>query len=220
MIVYLTARDLLSVCDMAEKLLTLDGVSWVTIVDCDSTYQPLLDRYASLPDGVEVAYENNLGPRAAWASLWREMDGLYAVSDGDLDISDWPKDAITRMADRLQSQPHLLKVGAALRIDDLPDTEIGRRATTHEAQFWTRRMGSGSPFFAADIDTTFAVYRQPCWGGYGPSERCGFAQARHLAWHLDMANLPDDWRHYLRRVDPNAGTHWSQMMANNNEVRI
>lgn len=213
MIVYLTARDLLSVIDMAAKLLTMDGVSWVTIVDCESTFQPLLSRYADLPDGISVVYERNLGPRAAWASLWHEMNGMYAVSDGDLGIDDWPKDAIARMVQRLHSQPYLTKVGAALRIDDLPDTEIGRKARSHETQFWRQRMGSGSPFFLADIDTTFAVYRQPSWGGYGPAERCEFAIARHLAWYLDLANLPEDWQHYLGRVDPKAGTCWSGMLA-------
>ena len=212
--VYLTARDLLSVCDMAVHLLTLDQVDWVTIIDCDSTHIPLLRRYDTLPDGIDIMLRPNLGPRAAWATCFREMDGgPYVVSDGDLDISSFPKDTLTRMRERLESQPLLLKVGACLRIDDLPDTELAEKARDHEAQFWTRRMGSGSPFFAADIDTTFAMYRHPSWGGYGPSERCEFATARHLAWYLEMGRVPDDWLHYLKRVAIEAGTCWSALIA-------
>lgn len=212
--IFLTARDLLSVCDMAEKLLTMDEVDWITIVDCASTYIPLLRRYDTLPDGIDIVSCTNLGPRAAWAVCFEMMQsGPYVVSDGDLDISEFTKDALTQMRIRLESQTHLIKVGACLRIDDLPDTELAERARSHEAQFWTRRMGSGSPHFAADIDTTFAVYRYPSWGGYGPSERCEFAMARHLAWYLQPGSVPADYQHYLKRVDPKAGTCWSGMIA-------
>jgi len=207
--VFLTARDLLSVCDMAEKLLTMDEVDWVTIVDCQSTYGPLLSRYKRLPDGIEIILCSNLGPRAAWSVCHEVMrDGPYIVSDGDLDIGSFPKDAITRMRERLMSQPHLLKVGAALRIDDLPQTQLGQKAAAHESQFWTCPTAPG--FYAADIDTTFAMYRVPTWGGYGPSERCEFATARHLAWYLEPGKIPADYQHYLKRVNPDAGTCWSQ----------
>lgn len=207
--VFLTARDLLSVCDMAEKLLTMDEVDFVTIVDCQSTYMPLLERYNRLPDGIEIILCDNLGPRAAWNACSELMqEGQYIVSDGDLDIGSFPKDTITRMRERLMSHPHLLKVGAALRIDDLPDTHLGQKAIAHESQFWSRPTAPG--FYAADIDTTFAMYREPTWGGYGPSERCGFSTARHMAWYLEPDKIPEDYQHYLTRVNPDAGTCWSQ----------
>lgn len=207
--VFLTARDLLSVCDMAEKLLTMDEVDRVTIVDCQSSFGPLFDRYNKLAPGIEIILCDNLGPRAAWNACSELMqEGPYIVSDGDLDISSFPKDAITRMRERLMSNPHLLKVGAALRIDDLPQTQLAQKAAAHESQFWTRPTAPG--FFAADIDTTFAMYREATWGGYGPSERCGFALARHLAWYLEPGNIPEDYQHYLKRVNPDAGTCWSQ----------
>jgi len=210
--VFLTARDLLAVCDMAEKLLTMDEVDWITIVDCQSTYAPLLSRYNELPDGIEIVLCSNLGPRAAWHVCHEVMrDGPYIVSDGDLDISSFPKDAITRMRERLVSQPHLKKVGAALELGDLPTTQLAQMAIAHESHFWGRPTAPG--FFAADIDTTFAIYRDPVWDGYGPAERCGFATARHLAWYLEPGKVPDDWHHYLSRVDRAAGTHWSQYIA-------
>lgn len=210
--VFLTARDLLSVCDMAEKLLTMDEVDFITIVDCQSTYRPLLDRYDQLPDGIEILNCSNLGPRAAWAICSELMqEGPYIVSDGDLDISGFPRDTITRMRERLMSQPHLKKVGAALSVGDLPNTRVAQMAIAHESHFWGRPTAPG--FYAADIDTTFAMYREPVWAGYGPSERCGFATARHLAWYLEPGKIPGDWQHYLGRVAPEAGTHWSQYLA-------
>jgi hypothetical protein len=210
--VFLTSRDLLSVCDMAEKLLTMDEVDWVTIVDCKSTYGPLLSRYNDLPDGIEILLCSNHGPRAAWKVCSELMqEGPYIVSDGDLDISSFPKDTITRMRERLMSQPNLMKVGAALAISDLPDTHLATMAIAHESQYWSRPTDPG--FYSADIDTTFAMYREPTWHGYGPSERCGFATARHLAWYLEPGKIPADWQHYLGRVDSKAGTHWSQWIA-------
>lgn len=210
--VFLTSRDLLSVCDMAENFLLLNEVDKVTIIDCQSTYAPLLSRYNDLPDSIEILLCSNLGPRAAW-HVCRELmlEGPYAVSDGDLNISEWPVDAITIMRERLMSQPHLMKVGAALEIANLPQTRLAEQARNHEAQFWAKPTAPG--FFAADIDTTFAIYREPEWGGYGPAERCSFATAEHLAWYLEPGKIPEDWQHYLKRVDRAAGTHWSQMLA-------
>ncbi len=210
--VFLTSRDLLSVCDMAESLLLLNEVDKITIIDCQSTYGPLLNRYNDLPESIEILMCSNLGPRAAWL-ICRElmMEGSYAVSDGDLDISEWPVDAITVMRERLMSQPHLTKVGAALEIAGLPQTRLAEQARNHESQFWSKPVAPG--FFSADIDTTFAIYRNPDWGGYGPSERCSFATAKHIAWHLEPGKIPADWQHYLKRVDRAAGTHWSQLLA-------
>ena len=210
--IFLTARDLLSVCDMAESLLLLNEVDKITIIDCQSTYAPLLSRYNDLPDAIEILMCSNLGPRAAW-HICRELmrDRPYAVSDGDLDISEWHVDAITIMRERLMSQPHLIKVGAALEIAGLPATRLADQARNHEAQFWSKPVAPG--FYSADIDTTFAIYQDPDWGGYGPSERCSLATAKHLAWYLEPGKIPEDWQHYLGRVDRAAGTHWSQLLA-------
>ena len=118
------------------------------------------------------------------------------------------------MLDRLRSEPHLIKVGSALQLSDLPDTELGRKALDHELQFWQHQTAEG--FFAADIDTTLAIYRTPDWHGYYPAERCTKATARHLPWYLDTANLPPDHAHYLGRDDHHAGTHWSGILRCNN----
>lgn len=205
--VFLTARDLLSVCDMALKLITMDGVTRVTIIDCQSTYGPLLARYNDLPADIGLLLVQNLGPRAAWSVMAECMTEPYVVSDGDLDISEFPQDALVRMRERLISRPYLLKVGASLKLSDLPDTPQANQARQHEAQFWQCPTDPG--FYAADIDTTLAVYRYATWGGYGPSERCEFATARHLLWYYTPDQLPPDVAHYCKHLDPRAGACWS-----------
>ena len=209
--VFLTARDLLSVVDMARKLREMKSVSSVTIIDCHSTYQPLLEAYSKLPGGISVSYGGNDGCRAFWTRFpIRNVYPFYLVSDGDLSIEHWTGDEIPIMLERLQSQQHLIKVGSALSLHDLPDTPLAMKAKLHEAQFWQHATVKG--FHAADIDTTLAIYRTPDWRGYYPAERCWMAPARHLPWYLDVDNLPPDHAHYLSRIDHVEGTHWSGML--------
>lgn len=208
---FITSRDLMSVIDMAEKLRQCRAISSVSVLDCNSTYRPLLEAYSRLSGGISVSYGQNHGCRAYWERFkFVNAPPFYLVTDGDLDISHWTGEEIDIMLDRLRSQQQLIKVGSALSINDLPDTELGRKAFKHESQFWTHQTGPG--FFAADIDTTLAIYRTPDWHGYYPAERCSLAMARHLPWYLDINNLPDDHRHYLSRDDHQAGTHWSGLL--------
>jgi hypothetical protein len=211
---FITSRDLMSAVDLAEKLRACKSIGSVCIIDCDSTYRPLLEAYSRLSGGISVFYGPNNGCRA----YWERFQGIasqpyYLVTDGDLDINHWSGDEVSIMLDRLRSQPQLIKVGSALQLSDLPETELARKAAAHENQFWQHRTADG--FFAADIDTTLAIYRTPDWHGYYPAERCTLAMARHLPWYLDVHDLPDDHKHYLSRADHQAGTHWSGMLRCN-----
>lgn len=208
---FITSRDLMSAVNMAEKLRSCRGISSVWIIDCGSTYKPLLEAYCKLSGGIAVSYGPNDGCRAYWQRYqFQNPPPFYLVTDGDLDINHWAGDEIEIMLDRLRSQQHLIKVGSALKLSDLPDTELGRKAVDHEKQFWQHQTAEG--FFAADIDTTLAIYRTPDWRGYYPAERCTKATARHLPWYLDVNNLPPDHAHYLSREDHQSGTHWSGML--------
>jgi hypothetical protein len=208
---FVTSRDLMSAIDMAEKLRKCRSIGSVYLLDCNSTYKPLLEAYCKLSGGISVNYGPNDGCRVYWQRFRGDVSQpYYLVTDGDLDISHWSGDEICIMLDRLRSQPKLIKVGSALQLSDLPETELARRAAAHESQFWQNSAADG--FFAADIDTTLAIYRTPDWHGYYPAERCELAMARHLPWYLDAENLPPDHAHYLSRDDHHAGTHWSGML--------
>jgi hypothetical protein len=205
---YITSRNLMSVIDLAEQLAAQRGITGVKIIDCGSTYQPLLDQYRTLPKSISVLLAPNLGPRAVWAL--ETLKPPYLVTDGDLSIDGWPDDAILQMRTTLYRLPGLIKSGAALRLDDLPDNELTREVRLHESEFWGRTL---TPcLHPADIDTTLAVYNVPNWGGYGPAVRHGNLQARHLPWYVDPTDPPPDYAHNFTAKDHKQCTHWTDKM--------
>ena len=196
---------------MVEHLLLCDEVGPITIVDCDSTYGPLIDWYEQ-ECPCRVIREPNLGNRAAWQHI-HERDGFYFESDADLDFTGVPYDMLIVMRDKLMSSPEHIKVGMSLRLDDLPDeSPIATRAQAHEANFWKFPTVDGR-WYQADIDTTAAVYRGgKGWCGYGPSLRAAPPyMARHPAWYVTPNNMSEEWRHYLQRLKP-TGLTWSPIL--------
>jgi hypothetical protein len=206
--VYITSRNLLSAVELALQIEAQKGVTGITVIDCASTYQRLYKQYASLPAWIDIHYAKNLGPRAAWAAF--QPVPPYVVTDGDLSIVDWPEDGLLRLRNIAADYPQHIKVGAALRIDDLPENAITKQVIAHESQFWTRPMGND--LFAADIDTTLAVYNVPTWGGYGPAIRHGGLQARHLPWYIDPAKPPADYLHNLTQDEDIPCSHWTSKL--------
>ena len=208
---WLTNRDLLSpVRGMVEQLSRMQAVGRIVIIDCDSTYEPLLAWYES-QTVAEVLRRGNLHNHAAWR-CGEELAGnspFYFTSDADLDLTGIPDDMLLRMAEQLDADPGLVKAGLSLRIDDLPDgCPLAKAAREHEAKYWTNDKGPG---YLADIDTTAAVYRAgKGWGGYGPSMRLKPPYvARHLLWYV--TDPGDEWSHYLARLSP-TGLGWSPRM--------
>lgn len=202
---FLTNRDVMSVVGMVEHLKRCDEVGQITVIDCESTYQPLLDWYAEQSD-IEVVRAENLGNHAVW-KLFRPAEDYFA-SDADLDISAVPIDFLTLLRDKLR-EPHWVKVGLSLRLDDIPNAHpFADEVRSHEGKFWTRP--NGPRWYLANIDTAGTMYRGGTgWGGYGPAARSRPPYvARHLPWYLTTGNVPDDWRHYLTRLSPK-GLHWS-----------
>jgi len=206
--VYITSRNLLCAADLACQLADQRGVHSLTVIDCGSTYQPLFRRYAKLPRWIKVHLAPNLGCRAAWAAFQPVVP--YVVTDGDLSIEGWPPDGLLQLREIAESRPEFTKVGAALSLDGLPDNEITRQVRDHESQFWAKPIDGN--LYAADIDTTLAVYTVPTWGGYGPSIRHGGLQAKHLPWYIDPMNPPNDYRHNLTTQDHIPCTHWTDKL--------
>lgn len=202
---FLTNRDVLSVCGMVESLKRCEGVGAITVIDCESTYPPLLEWYAAQTD-IEIVRTENRGPQALWQLFSMQDD--YFASDADLDISDVPRDFLLVLKEKLRER-HWVKAALSLRLDDIPDAHpFAAEVRQHEGQFWTR--SNGPHWWIANVDTTGAMYRAGSgWSGYGPAVRAASPYvARHLPWYLTPGNVPDDWRHYLTRLSPK-GIHWS-----------
>lgn len=206
--VYITSRNLLCAADLACQLADQRGVHSLTVIDCGSTYQPLFRRYAKLPRCISLEFAPNLGCRAAWERFKPTVP--YVVTDGDLSIEGWPPDGLLQLREIAESRPEFIKVGAALSLDGLPNNEITRQVREHESQFWAKPIDGN--LYAADIDTTLAVYTVPTWGGYGPSIRHGGLQAKHLPWYINPLNPPDDYRHNLMTRDHIPCTHWTDKL--------
>lgn len=180
--VYLTNRDCLSpVQQMVSRLQHCDEVDEIVIVDCGSTYPDLLDWYAMAP--AKIIRCENLGPQGAW-QVMQDSEEFYAVSDADLDLTNVPNDFLTKLRNGLIDHPRYIKAGLSLAIDDLPlNSPFREEVIRHESQFWTERLDAD--WYAAAIDTTFAVYRERAWQWYSPSLRAVPPYtARHLPWYL------------------------------------
>lgn len=204
---YLTNRDCLNpVRGMVEHLQHCNDVGEITIVDCGSTYTPLLEWYQRC--GVTVRRCPNLGPQAPWSGR-QHVSEFYFVSDGDLDISAVPLDFLCRLRDGLQEHSSVIKAGLSLRIDDLPpELPLTAKALRIETPYWANRLDQN--WYDAPIDTTAAMYRDSQgWGGYGPALRAAPPYtARHLAWYLRPGQIPEDWQYYLDHLNPQ-GIVWS-----------
>lgn len=204
---WLTNRDTLTpVRGMVEFLLDCDEVGTVTIVDCESTYPPLIDWYRSACP-VTVIFAENLGNHAPWRYIQPD-DGYYFASDADFDLTGVPKDFLKLLREGLIEFPEVCKTALSLRIDDLPDdSPVAKKVIAHESQFWRRRRNG--QWFDADVDTTVALYRgRSGWGGYGPALRADNPYtARHLPWYLASDTCTEEWEWYLRHLNP-SGLTW------------
>ena len=167
---------------MVRDLSKWKGIGDIYIVDNGSTYEPLLEWYATKPCEV-ISLGVNAGHQAPWlCGLVQKLgEPYYAVTDPDLDLSKTSKQTIVRCVEWLQEFPFVGKVGLSLRWDDVsPRSSYYTHVNTYEAQ----RQKSSRIVKAAKvdvaIDTTFAVYNRQDYfiGGVSLLE-----SARHIPWY-------------------------------------
>jgi hypothetical protein len=178
------------------------GIERIYLVDNDSSYEPLLEYYRQTPHTV-IRIRENIGPRAFWERGIIDRAAApgerYVLSDPDVvPIDECPPDAIERFGELLDAYPERMKVGFGLKLDDLPEHYRHRAAILEfERSNWERQLAPG--VFAAEIDTTFALYR-PSFRRFdmsAPSLRTGHPYvARHLPWYMDTDRPTDEQRFY------------------------
>ena len=176
----------------------------IIILDNCSTYPPLLQWYADCPYHV-IRLKENMGRLAPWVSgaVYELREPYYVVTDSDLDLTGVPTDVLQHLQNSVISHDKL-RAGLSLRIDDLPDTEIGRWAKDWEAQFWTKPLDKG--FYEAAIDTTFAIYARSKhdehfgkeeWTVHNSIRTAAPYQCRHLQWYLTPETMTEEETYYL-----------------------
>lgn len=200
-----TTRNL---CDQISRL---DGAE-VVIIDNDSTWEPLLDWYATCPYEV-IRLKENLGHHAPWLSgvVGQGTARYYVVTDCDLCIADVPDDVLTLLAKPFGWGRGVVKSGLGLRIDDLPPWQAGVAAWETR---WSRRIVEQDPrFYWAAIDTTFAMYSHDTpFAEATKVVRCVSTRtaapylARHMPWYLDCEDLDEENANYFTTA--NASNSW------------
>jgi len=198
--VFIVNRNRLGALRQLVDWLCAAGTRRVVILDNASDYPPLLAYYAELPAGVQtLLLPENHGPYVLWQQgVHKVLDTPYVVTDSDVvPASFCPQDLIGALLAQLQRHPDARKVGAALRIDNLPDS-YGEADTVRkwESQFWEHPVAPG--VFAAPVDTTFAIY--PAFGEFSNDAgnlRLGHPYiAEHTPWYADEAALSAEERYY------------------------
>ncbi len=136
------------------------GQRHIYIIDNASNNPQLIDYYENTPHTV-IKLTANIGYKALWDTcihLW--FKGLpYVYTDPDiLPVDNCPHDVVNYFHEILKKQPHINKVGFALKIDDIPDYYPQKKDVIKwETKFWCNPISDN--LYKADIDTTFALYR-------------------------------------------------------------
>lgn len=171
----------------------------VIIIDNKSTHPDLLDWY-NTGDVEVIKAPYNLGYKVFW-ELGIKPNERFILSDPDVYPIKETTDILDKMHDTLDRWPIYRKVGAALYLDDVTDSDV----IEWESQFWTKPLDK--EVYEAWVDTTFAMYHP--WAAdkhvIGPAMRlAGQYQFRHLSWY---GKGPDDniyWKTALKGT-----THWT-----------
>lgn len=190
------------------------------IVDNASTYPPLLAWLDQQKQVEVVRARQNHGPRVAWASGLVQAEHWCVVTDGDLDLSSVPDDALDILQEGFSLDKSVHKVGLSLTIGDLPlDAPLTHEIRQWEHAYWKKPIGQrrGVTFYEAPIDTTFALYdNQRPGNAYGPALRVGPPYTvRHLPWYWTRDAINEEIRFYLKAIlaQRPSGISWSLRLA-------
>lgn len=149
-------------------------------------------------DSVQVLYlEKNFGCTAIRdLGIAAAQTERFIITDGDLDLSEVPDDAVEKMNTALNRNPDVGKAGLSLRIDDLPDTEMKPHVLGYEQRHWIERREPDC--FLSQIDTTLAMYcpkrmeliREDWHRAVRLNEPY---TARHIPWYYSTDELPESY---------------------------
>ena len=209
--IFINSRDRYECLKNLVEWLLVNGYTNILILDNASTYGPLLKYYEGLMEkrGVQVIYlRENIGHTALWLSGILEKLNIttpYVYTDSDiLPVDECPGDCIKHFLRILEDNPLIKKAGFGIKIDDITYFDKENKIK-HELKFWNYPMDIEQYF--ANIDTTFAVYRNTRFYTYRESIRTGYPYIiKHIPFYYDYSNLPDDEKYYLAHANSSAST--------------
>jgi hypothetical protein len=196
------------------------GFDNVTIIDNNSTYQPLLDYLITAPYRVCYMHKNYGHMVLFESSEFREtIDSKYFIlTDPDvLPVEETANDFAYVFMEILLRHQRTNKVGFSLKIDDLPDHyQLKDNVISWESHFYDDPRPYGDlTVYEAPIDTTLALYRpRREWRthDFHSAIRVGEPYAvRHLPWYRDLSRLTEEDLFY-RQADTGS-SNWNGTMS-------
>lgn len=204
-------RDRYAPLEKMIKWLGSRGFTNIIFVDNDSTYPPLLELFSN-PTYQLVPLGRNAMHKAPWESMavrFFTKGRPYIVSDPDIVPDEkCPKDMIKYLAKLLNEHPGYNKAGLGLRIDNLPSSNNQRDdIISWEKRFWDKKSTIAPNVYAAELDTTFALYRPRTWWFLSPSLRTGEPYvALHEPWYQSSSDPSEDFLYYKMRASREVST--------------
>lgn len=169
----------------------------IYILDNESNYAPLLTWYDTHPCRI-IYLKGNHGNMSLYTQPAQEIAKHHewvAYTDSDIELSPYtPESFLERMVEIAKTFNHT-KVGLALEIQDLPDTEYANFSRSIEQRFWTKEIAPS--IYEADVDSTFCVLNPNIPFQYTALRVGGEFTARHLPWYTDFKNLTPEELNYL-----------------------
>lgn len=182
---------------MVDKLVTLQGVGRIIIVDNSSESYQVKQWYKS-DKRFTVEQIDNIGHKCVWQLNLpaKYKCSRYVVTDSDLDISNIPSDTLLHLS-KLIDKYNLPKVGLSIQIDDIPTNSIYNQIDTPKCGLETERQFLSYPINAdvvfAPVDTTFALYHEKQKGYSVGGARAKYPYScRHLPFYYTFETLKAD----------------------------
>jgi len=217
LVVYIISRNYLTWPKWMADTLASQGHEPV-FVDSGSTWEPLLEWFEKCPYRIE-RFTNKDTKWTVWRNIGDELKKheRYVVTDPDMGIADIPEDWPEVLEYGLENFD-CIKSGFHLREDKVPShnpawwmEEIEKHPEGFHPERWESRFLKEGPkckYYNMGVDTTFALYKKPEWGGTTPGTRSGPPYtARHLPHHIvpqryeeDSLQIPidDEIYHYFQ----------------------
>jgi hypothetical protein len=185
-----------------------EGLTNIILLDNASSYSPLLKYYSQTPYEV-VHLGANMGHTSPWDSgavTTYATDKPFIVTDPDIIPDANAHGAVELFCKLLTEHPERTKAGFGLKIDDLPDSyALKSQVLAWEKQFWVSTVEAD--VYDAEIDTTFAVYRQDTPYTLGPGLRTGGRFiARHEPWYMNSKKPSAEMKYYREHANKLSGT--------------
>ncbi len=215
--VVINNRDLVSwPRAMVAAIESFEQLAEIVIVDNGSTYEPLLDWYATIPH--TVVRLDNRGHTAPWTDEVKAKvkTRFYVVTDPDLGLHDTPKDCLVHLQRLLAKYPQAGKIGLGLHIDEVPPASpYYQHVNRLERAYWQLPVLEGG-VRPAPVDTTFALYDKRLLHRYvvGGGRTDHPYTARHLPWYVVQPDA--EFSYYLDHADESYSSYKKVVRRNEN----